>query len=311
MMKETDTRQLLAQLVEENRLCCKEGKVADYIPELRKASPETLGITIHRISGEHYTAGDCNSLFTLQSISKVITLILAFMDRGPELVFRKVGMEPTGDVYNSMLKLELVTPGKPFNPMINAGAIAVTSMINGNSPEERFQRILAFVRELADDPSIDYSHAVYISESDTAHKNRSLAYLLKENKILEGEVEEHLQVYFKQCSIEVSCRHLARIGMILANGGVDPSTQKRLIPYRYVQITKTFMVTCGMYDASGEFAIRVGIPAKSGVSGGIMALVPNQMGIGIIGPALNEKGNSIAGVKLLERLSELWKLSMF
>jgi glutaminase len=175
----------------------------------------------------------------------------------------------------------------------------------------KFKRILAFIRKMAGDNSLDYDREIYQSEVSTADRNRSLGYFLKHNRFLEGNVEEHLQVYFKHCSIAVTCKHLARMAMIMANNGIDPDSGKQIIPRRYVQIAKVFMISCGMYNASGEFAIQVGIPAKSGVSGGIMAVAPGKMGISVIGPALSNKGNSVAGVHLLQKLSDKWQLSMF
>jgi glutaminase len=304
-------QQFLTDLLHEARGHCWKGKVADYIPELAKASPSTLGMTIHRIGEKPISVGDCPEVFSLQSISKVFTLMLALMDRGEDWIFDKVGMEPTGDNFNSMVKLELVESGKPFNPMINAGAIAISSLIEGRTIEERVERILDFVRRMTGDSSIGFDSRVFQSESATADRNRSLAYFLKHNKILEGNVEEHLEVYFKHCAIKVNCSHVARMAMILANNGIDPDSGEELVPRRYVQIAKVFMTSCGMYNASGEFAIKAGLPAKSGVSGGILALVPGQMGIGVIGPALSTKGNSVAGVYLLEQLSQAWDLSIY
>jgi glutaminase len=306
-----DDKQVLMDLVNQSRSKCSEGKVADYIPMLARASGETLGIAIHRMGEHPIVAGDSSTVFTMQSISKVFTLVLALMDWGEESIFEKVGMEPTGDNFNSMVKLELVEPGRPFNPMINAGAIAITSLIKGSSSTHKFRRILAFIRKVAGDNSLVYDQEVFESEVATADRNRSLGYFLKHNHFLEGNVEAHLQVYFKHCSIAVNCKHLARMAMIMANDGIDPDNGKAIIPRRYVQIAKVFMISCGMYNASGEFAIQVGIPAKSGVSGGIMAIVPGKMGISVIGPALSAKGNSVAGVHLLQKLSEKWRLNMF
>jgi glutaminase len=303
--------QELADLVAGSSPLSNEGKVADYIPMLARASVETLGITIHRIGDKPVEAGDSSVVFTMQSISKVFTLILALMDWGEAYIFEKVGMEPTGDNFNSMVKLELVEPGRPFNPMINAGAIAITSLIKGSTPQAKFKRILGFIRTVAGDDSLVYDQEVFDSEVSTADRNRSLGYFLKHNRFLEGNVEAHLQVYFKHCSIAVTCKHLARMAMIMANNGINPENGKEIIPRRFVQIAKVFMISCGMYNASGEFAIQVGIPAKSGVSGGIMAVVPGKMGISVIGPALSNKGNSVAGVHLLQKLSEKWQLNMF
>jgi glutaminase len=304
--------QVLMELIAGSRSQCHKGKVADYIPMLAKAAAGTLGIAIHRIGEKNpLEAGDSTTVFTMQSISKVFTLILALMDWGEEAIFEKVGMEPTGDNFNSMIKLELVESGRPFNPMINAGAIAISSLIKGATPQIKFKRILAFIRIIAGDDELDYDREIFNSEVATADRNRSLGYFLKHNGILEGNVEGHLQVYFKHCSIAVTCKHLARMAMIMANNGLDPDNGKEIIPRRYVQIAKVFMISCGMYNASGEFAIQVGIPAKSGVSGGIMAIVPGEMGISVIGPALSNKGNSVAGVHLLQKLSEEWQLNMF
>ncbi|WP_010268964.1 glutaminase A [Paenibacillus senegalensis] len=307
----SDLKKNLPEWVKMSRMFASKGRVADYIPHLAYAPADALGITLLPLNGDKLTAGDCDTSFTLQSISKVFTLILALMDNGEARVFEKVGMEPTGDDFNSMLKLELVEPGKPFNPLINAGAIVISSLIHGQSIAEKSARILAFIRELAGDTSLTWNEEVRRSEAQTANRNRSMAYFLKDNRILDDEVENTLEVYFRHCAIEVHCSHVARMALILANDGVDPQIGRSIIPRRYVQIAKSFMVTCGMYNASGEFAIQVGIPAKSGVSGGILALVPGKLGIGVVGPSLNDKGNSIAGVHLLRLLSERYDWSIF
>jgi glutaminase len=256
-------------------------------------------------------AGEIETYFTLQSISKVLTLALALMDHGQEYVFERVGMEPTGDPFNSIAKLETVNPSKPLNPMINAGALAVTNMIKGKNKEEKFERIITFVRNLTNNHTISVSEKVAQSEYDTAWLNRSLCYFLKEHGIIQGDVEELMELYTKQCAIQMRSLDLAKIGAVFALNGKHPETGMQLIPEKIARLCKTFMVTCGMYNASGEFAIKVGIPAKSGVSGGILAVVPNRYGIGIFGPSLNEKGNSISGIRLLELLSAKYSLSIF
>lgn len=300
----------LAKILDDNRHYAKEGKLPTYIPALAKANPNALGIYLSDLEGNEWGAGDDQVQFTIQSISKVITLLLALEDRGMEEVFSHVGMEPTGDPFNSMMKLEIVRPSKPFNPMINAGAIAVTSLILGN-PAERFQRILNLFKKITGNPSLDINEEIYQSEKMTGDRNRAMAYFLRDVGVIEGDVEESIDVYFRQCSLSVTCKDIARIGRFLANDGVLVETGERLIDAKYAKIAKTFMVTCGMYNASGEFAIQVGIPAKSGVGGGIMAVVPGKMGIGVFGPALDEKGNSIAGVKVLAQLSKELNLSIF
>ncbi|MEH7503816.1 glutaminase A [Neobacillus drentensis] len=301
----------LRRLVEEAKRYTKDGKVADYIPELAKANPGDLSIAINFPDGRCISAGDIDKKMTLQSISKVISLALVLMERGFHYVFERVGMEPTGDPFNSIAKLETMAPAKPLNPMINAGALVVTHMIKGDSVEDRFNRLLSFIRELSGDPSVGYSEKVARSEFESADLNRALCYFLKQHKIITEDVETLLDLYTKQCAVEMNCLDLARIGMIFAMDGVDPLNGKRFMPDDVARICKTFMVTCGMYNASGEFAIKIGIPAKSGVSGGIMGAVPGKFGIGIFGPALDEKGNSVAGLKLLELLSRNYRLSMF
>ncbi|RLP87747.1 glutaminase A [Geobacillus stearothermophilus] len=301
----------LVRFVEEAKQYARYGKVADYIPALGKADPNELSIAVYTPDGKVASAGDVTVKVTLQSISKIIALALVLIDRGEDEVFRKVGMEPTGDPFNSIAKLEEVQPAKPLNPMINAGALAVTHMIRGRSVEERLERLLAFVRRLAGNEQIAYSEEVARSEFETAFLNRSLCYFLKQHRIIDEDVEELMDLYTKQCAIEMTCIDLARIGLVFALDGRDPHSGERLMPLDVARICKTFMVTCGMYNASGEFAIKIGIPAKSGVSGGILAAVPGRCGIGIFGPALDDKGNSLTGIKLLERLARTYSLSIF
>ncbi len=301
----------LKELVRDAKKCAKNGRVADYIPALGKANPTDLSIAIHYPDGNCVQAGDIEKKFTLQSISKVISLALVLMDRGSNYVFERVGMEPTGDPFNSIAKLETMVPAKPLNPMINAGALVVTHMIKGNTVEERFERLLSFIQDMVRDSNISYCKEVALSEFETANLNRALVYFLKQHNIIQEDVEHLIDLYTKQCAIEMNCFDLSKIGMVFAMDGVDPESGKRIMPVDVARICKTFMVTCGMYNASGEFAIKVGIPSKSGVSGGIMGSVPGRFGIGIFGPALDEKGNSIAGIKLLELLSQNYQLSMF
>ncbi|MFS0765917.1 glutaminase A [Peribacillus phoenicis] len=301
----------LQQLVDEAKKYTNMGTVADYIPALEKANPGDLSVAIHYPDGKGYCAGDVTGKMTLQSISKVLTLALVLMEKGEEYVFSYVGKEPTGDPFNSIAKLETNKPSKPLNPMINAGALTVTHMIEGNSVNERFQRILHFIRELTQNPTIGFNDDVARSEYNTADLNRSLSYFLKQHNVINEDVEDLIELYSKQCAIEMDSQDLARIGCVLAMNGKDLLTGKQIIPGDIARICKTFMVTCGMYNASGEFAINVGIPAKSGVSGGIMGAVPGKCGIGIYGAALDEKGNSVAGIKILEMMAKKYSLSMF
>lgn len=302
---------LLNTLVENNKKYGKEGKLAAYIPALLEANPNDLGIYIVDTRGKEYFAGDYNKKFTIQSISKVVSLILAIKDNGRENVFKKVDVEPTGMGFNSIVNLEASDTGKPYNPMINAGAIMTSSLIDGKDVEERLKKILDFLKIVTNNNDIYVNENVYLSEKETGSRNRALAYFMKSTGVLDGDVEEILDLYFKQCSIELDARDLARFGVVLANDGVLPWNGEKAIPKEVCRIVKSIMVTCGMYDASGEFAVNVGIPAKSGVGGGIIATVPRKYGIGIYGPALDEKGNSIAGLKLIKDLSDELDLSIF
>lgn len=302
---------LLSSIINHNRKYTELGEVATYIPELSKANKNHLGIYVVTLDGEEYGEGDFDVKFTMQSISKVVTLMLALLDNGPEKVFEKIDMEPTADTFNSISSLETRNPQKPLNPMINSGAIAATSLIYGESCDKKIERILKFTRKITGNKEIGINYDVFRSEKETGHRNRALAYYMRSTGVLTGDVEDILDTYFMQCSIEVTCKDIARIAAMLANNGILPWSGERIIPAQYARIVKTIMVTCGMYDESGEFAVKVGIPGKSGVGGGIMAAVPNRMGIGVFGPALNKKGNSIAGLKVLEELSRELDLSIF
>lgn len=303
-------QELLNKLVKKNMVLTKDGRVADYIPELDKAKKDALGICILDNEGNRYTAGDWEIKFTVQSISKLVTLMLAILDNGEEFVFSKVGMEPSGDPFNSIRKLETSSKKKPYNPMINAGAIAVAAMIKGKDAREKFQRVLEFFKKITEDETLDVNYKIYCGESETGNKNRAMGYFLKNDGIIEGNVEDALEVYFKQCSIEVTAYTLAKLGLFLANNGCT-STGEQILTPRISTIIKTLMITCGTYDMSGEVAVRVGIPCKSGVGGGIVAVSPGKLGIGVYGPSLDAKGNSIGGIHLLEDLSRELKLSIF
>lgn len=302
---------LFNNIIENNKKYVNNGKVASYIPELSKADPNKLGIYAVTLDGKEYYAGDYDKKFTLQSISKVITLMLVLMDNGEQKVFSFVGAEPTGDSYNSITNLEVKSIHKPYNPMINAGAILTTSLVHGNSVDDKIERILNFTRKLANNNDISINKNTYTSEKETGDRNRALAYFMKSYNSMYGNVDEILDVYFSQCSMEATCKDLAHIGAVLANDGVLPWNGERLVPKNICRITKTIMVTCGLYDASGEFAVHIGIPAKSGVGGGILGAVPKKMGIGVYGPSLDEKGNSVAGIQVLRELSDKLDLNIF
>ncbi|WP_170006869.1 glutaminase A [Bacillus fonticola] len=301
----------LDRFVEQVRPYTEYGQIVEYIPALAKVDPSQVSIALHMLEGECVTAGDTEETFTIQSISKVLSLAYILMERGEAEVFHRVGMEPTGDPFNSIAKLETNRPNKPLNPMINAGALAVTALMPGDGLEERWERFRKFLSALTDKDTLTFNDEVQQSELETADLNRSLAYFLRQHQVIQGDVEELLQLYTRQCSIEMNCQELARIGAVFARDGICPTSGESILPPYIVRICKTFMVTCGMYNASGEFAIKVGIPAKTGVSGGILGIVPGVCGIGVYSPALDEKGNSLAGWKLMELISRTYDFSMF
>ena len=272
--------ELLDALLRECQPYTAHGKVATYIPELAKGDPSDLGIYVLRSDGRHYQAGSYRKHFTIQSVVKPILLLLALLDNGEEVVRAKVGVEATGKPFDAINVTDSPLLSAHLNPMVNMGAIAICTLIHGSSYEERFQRLLNFTRQLAGNPEIDLD-------------------------------EEVLDCYFKACSIRVNSKDLANIAFVLANHGKALQSDEQLFPPEYARYVNAIMMTCGMYDGSGDFAIRVGIPAKSGVGGGIMGVVPTRMGVGIFAPALDEKGNSVAGIQVLERLSRRMYLSIF
>ncbi len=307
-------KELLEKIVDNNRKYIKDGEVATYIPALGKVDPNLLGVSLAdiRCDGYHeYSVGDYDKRFAIESTSKVISLALAILDNGLEYVFNKVGTEPTHFAFNSILNMQIRDSKKPTNPFINAGAIVVTSLIKGKNSEEKIERILNFMKMITNDDNICVNKEIYLSEKRTGNTNRSLAYYMESHNMLEGDVEDILDAYFMQCSIEVNTLDLARIGAVLANKGIMPWNGERAIPMEVCTIIKSLMTTCGLYDESGEFAVHIGIPAKSGVGGGILGSVPNKMGIGIFGPAIDKQGNSTAGVKILQELSKELVLDIF
>ena len=303
--------ELLEEILDECIHYTKEGKLANYIPELAKANPEDFGIYIISSDKRASKTGDYQKQFTIQSIVKPILLLLALMDNGIDRVKEHVGVEATGKPFDAINYSDQSLVSEHLNPMVNMGAIVMCTLIKGDTYDEKFDRLLDLTRRLAGNPEIELDENVYLSEKRTGNKNRALAYLLKNYGMIEDEVEDVLDCYFKACSIKVNCADLAKIGLTLANHGKSPVTGERIFPSNYANYVNAILMTCGMYDGSGEFAVRVGVPAKSGVGGGIMAIVPTRMGIGIFSPALDSKGNSVAGIKALELLSKRLYLSIF
>lgn len=289
----------LARLHRKHADVC-DGAVATYIPELAKADPEGFGICIATADGHVYETGDSRQAFTIQSISKPFVYGLALEDCGRERVLGAIGVEPSGDAFNS-ISLAPGT-GTPLNPMINAGAIAAASLVAGHSPADRFERILA-VMSLYAGRRLELDDAVYRSERDTGHRNRAIGHMLRNFDVLKANPEDALDLYFRQCSVRVTCRDLAVMGATLANAGVNPVTGEIAVRSGHVESILSVMVTCGMYDYAGEWVYRIGLPAKSGVAGGILAILPGQLGIGVFSPRLDARGNSVRGVRVCEDLS--------
>jgi glutaminase len=294
---------ILEQMIKACRPWCTTGKVASYIPELGKADPMGLGAVIADVNGNIYCAGDHEQPFTMQSISKVVTLSLALLELGEEIVFSKVGMEAVADPFNSIMRLEMDKPHRPHNPFINSGAIVLASILPYSDSDTKVDAILDLTRQLTGNPSIHINEEVYLSEKMTGERNRALAYFLSSTQGMEGDVEEILDVYFQHCSMEITARDLAVMGATIAQDGHNPYTGEEVLSQEICRIVRALMVTCGAYDGSGEFAVRIGMPCKSGVGGGIMASLPGMMGIGVFGPSLDHRGNSLGGAKILEMLS--------
>jgi len=276
------------------------GQVASYIPELAKADPAAFGIVIATVDGQVYEVGQSRQRFTIQSVSKPLVYGAALEDAGREVVLYKVGVEPSGDAFNS-ISLEPGT-GRPLNPMINAGAIAVASLIAGPTPQARLSRVVQALSAYAGRP-LDIDEAVFESERSTGHRNRAIGHMLRSYGIVADDPEPALELYFKQCSLLVDCRDLAIMAATLANGGVNPLSGQRAVRSEFISSMLSVMATCGIYDFTGEWVYRVGLPAKSGVGGGILAVLPGQLGIGVFSPPLDERGNSVRGVKVCEAIS--------
>jgi glutaminase len=285
-----------------------EGEVASYIPELLRADPDWFGITIATVDGHVYQVGDTQQPFTIQSISKAFVYGLALEENGLDKMAARVDVEPSGEAFNS-ISLRPDT-GRPLNPMINAGAIATTAMVEGTDCDTKLANIMAAFERYTGH-ALDIDQDVYQSEKETGHRNRAIAHLLRGFGILEDPPEGILDVYFQQCSINVTCRDLAVMGACLANNGVNPITAVRTLKTEYIPKVLSVMGTCGMYDYSGNWVYTVGMPAKSGVGGGIVAVLPGQLGLAVFSPRLDERGNSARGIKVCEKISADYGLHLY
>ncbi len=303
-------RSTLNELHEEYRNL-DDGKVADYIPELALADTKTFGICVVTVDGQVFEVGDFEEPFSIQSVSKPFVFGMVLEAHGREEVLKKVGVEPTGEAFNAIVLDE--KSNRPFNPLVNAGAIATADLIQGKDYADRIKRMLGmFARYMGRDPhNVHIDNAVFLSERTTGHRNRAIAHLMLNFGMVSEHIEESLELYFQQCSILVTAHDLAAMGATLANAGVNPLTKQRALDQQYVKDVLSVMLTCGMYDYAGEWAYRVGLPSKSGVSGGICAVVPGRAGIGIYSPRVDARGNSVRGIKVCEELSRRFGLHAF
>jgi len=285
-----------------------EGEVATYIPELAKAKPDNFSICLATVDGQVFSVGDWKREFTIQSVCTPFAFLMALEEFGRDAVLEKVCVEPSGDAFNS-IELEPKTM-RPFNPMVNAGAIAIASMIKRCSRDEGV-RTYVNKMQMAAGRTLHLDHAVLASETATGNRNRAIAYLMLNCGIIDAAVDHALHQYFSQCSLLVNCQDLAMMAATLANMGINPATGHRVFEPVYVKEVLAVMFTCGLYDFAGEWAYRVGLPAKSGVGGGILAVVNRQLGIAVYSPRLDAKGNSVRGIAVCKELAHLLGLHAF
>ncbi|MEL7343511.1 MAG: glutaminase A [Pseudomonadota bacterium] len=286
----------------------REGAVADYIPELAKTAPDNFGLSFATIDGEVYSVGDSHTEFSIQSVSKPFAYASALRDLGPEAVLKRVGVEPTGEAFNSIVLDQ--DKNRPFNPMVNAGAIAIAALTKGATQNDRVENMRQLFSSFAG-RELEIDQDVYVSEKETGHRNRAIAYLMLNSGMIDRAPEEVLDLYFQQCALRVTTEDLAIMGAVLANGGVNPRTQERVLGAEEVRDVLTLMMTCGMYDYAGEWSYEVGLPAKSGVSGGVLAILPGQLSVAIWSPPLDAIGNSVRGIEACRQISRDFGLHLF
>lgn len=306
-VQKMDYQAILEEIHREIQPMIGQGRIPDYIAPLAVVPIETFGMALQTTNGKAYAVGAADERFSIQSISKLFSLTLAFRLAGASL-WERVGREPSGSPFNSLVQLEY-EKGIPRNPFINAGALVIADIILSytDKPNEAY---LTFLRQLAGVKSVTYSKAIYEAETDSGHRNRALANLLKDFGNLHHSVNEVLEFYFFQCAVMMSCLELAQATLYLADQGVSPLAGK-VVNLRQTKRINAVMLTCGTYDAAGDFAYRVGLPGKSGVGGGIVAVVPDQMSLSVWSPALNSAGNSYVGTKALELFTTKTRLSVF
>jgi len=301
-------QQIIKEIYKEIKSQKPTGTQADYIPELAKVNPEKFGIHIAGIDGCQYGIGDYQEKFSLQSIAKVFAFTLAYSLLGKK-IFERVGVEPSGDPFNSLIQLEQ-EEGFPRNPLINAGALAVCDVLIDELPHPE-KDLLDFIRTIAQNKNIAFNQQVYLSEKRTGYRNKAMISLMKSFGTIKNDTEKVLDLYFKLCSAEMSVQELSRTFLLYANEGIIPNTNQKILTKSQTKRTNAIMQTCGFYDEAGEFTFRVGLPGKSGVGGGIAALHPGKYAVAVWSPLLNAKGNSVKGMKALELLTTKLGWSIF
>lgn len=303
-----DIQHIINRIYDEVKPLTAYGKVADYIPALARVSPEKFAISIHTIEGQTFSEGDYQEQFSIQSISKVFGFSLAFKALG-EQIWQRLGKEPSGTAFNSLIQLEY-EQGIPRNPFINAGALVVSDILLSTYKYPR-RELLNFVREMSNDSSIGFNEEVAQSEKETGHRNAALAHFMQSYGNIKNPVEDVLDFYFMQCALEMNVESLSRAFLYLANHGILPFNQREILTPSQAKRLNALMLTTGLYNESGDFAYRVGIPAKSGVGGGIAGIIPQKLSIAVWAPALNKYGNSIAGIEAMERFTTYTGISVF
>lgn len=301
-------QQLLEEIYQETQIYTTEGEQASYIPELTKVDPNQYGICLKTLEGDTFSVGHSDTRFAIQSISKVFSLAMAFHIRGEKL-WERIGVEPSGSAFNSVIQLEL-EKGKPRNPLLNAGALVMSDILLSelDYPEEEF---LQFVAELCGNPDIKYDEGMAVSERENGFLNAAIANMLKYYGNIENNIERVLRFYFRQCSLALNCKELATSFLPFADTTNQFYFNKTKLTTSQVKRINAIMQTCGFYDEAGDFSFKVGLPGKSGVGGGIAAICPRKYSIAVWSPRLNKKGNSVWGMKVLEKLTTKTEVSIF
>ena len=300
---------IIQEVYEQAKSWPNKGIASDFIPAISHIDTNMLAISLTDMDGRTYSAGDTDYRFTLQSVSKAVNLAMCLEDVGKEAVFSRVGVEACGDRFNDIYRLEKIDR-IPANPFINAGALSVVSCIRGANLEEKYERMRAFTGRLLGKADLDYSREVCKCETETAHKNRTIAYMLRESGVYDGDPDEYLELYYRACAFLVNVAEVSRLGAVLAGDGVDPITKERLLQKETCETIRALMAGCGLYGETGAYNIRVGIPTKSGSSGILMASARKRAGIAVYAPGIDSSGNSVVGTGVMAELAERLDLRM-